>query len=260
MLKVTNEIREAARQLLSRHNARDEERADVRYEIGPKIAKTQAAEMGWTAQTGWRPNKARVREAAAREAPTDRAMRKRLEAIAEGKRKLIDRVWWSKVHPNVERAKIDKMEALADPARNDNKHERQVAAAKLAAAKARRTPGMRPAPPPLPEDPAEWERRRRKTKTRQVPQPLHRLSDSGAVPAKPKSDSVAAIKMTAEIREAMRRSDSKLKALNERRTAERAAKRANLKCQTCGKPLAAQRPTARYCNATCRSQAWRAQL
>jgi hypothetical protein len=33
--------------------------------------------------------------------------------------------------------------------------------------------------------------------------------------------------------------------------------RAGLKCQNCGKPLAAQRATARYCGSTCRSQARR---
>jgi hypothetical protein len=48
-----------------------------------------------------------------------------------------------------------------------------------------------------------------------------------------------------------------LKTLNERRAAKRAAQRAGLKCQSCGKPLAARRVTARYCNVTCRSQAWR---
>ena len=40
----------------------------------------------------------------------------------------------------------------------------------------------------------------------------------------------------------------KLKALSEQR--------AGLRCQCCGKLLAARRATARYCNATCRSQAW----
>ena len=56
---------------------------------------------------------------------------------------------------------------------------------------------------------------------------------------------------------AMPVSVARLKALNERRAAKRSAKRASLKCQTCGKPLAARRATARYCNVTCRSQAWR---
>ena len=49
-----------------------------------------------------------------------------------------------------------------------------------------------------------------------------------------------------------------LKELNERRAAKRALKRASLKCQSCGNPLTAQRATARYCNATCRSRVWRA--
>jgi hypothetical protein len=200
LLKVTSEIREAARRLLTRHNA-------------------------------------------AREHPADK---KRLEAIADGKRKLIDADWWRKVHGNIDRAKLDKIAALADPARNANEHERRVAATKLASAKARRRPGMGSEPPPLPTNLSEWVRvrRPRKTKTAPSPQPqpdpkvtsvILELSDS-ATPVQA-SDSVA-----------------RLKALNERR----AAKRASLKCQSCGEPLAARRVTARYCNATCRSQAWRA--
>lgn len=34
-------------------------------------------------------------------------------------------------------------------------------------------------------------------------------------------------------------------------------KRVGLKCRACGKPLAAERSTARYCGPTCRSRAWR---
>jgi hypothetical protein len=52
-------------------------------------------------------------------------------------------------------------------------------------------------------------------------------------------------------------SRKRLEALNARRTAQRAANRTGLVCQQCGKPLSAQRPTARYCGPTCRSQAWR---
>jgi hypothetical protein len=193
MLKVTDEIREAARRLLTRHLAGD--------------------------------------------------VRKLLEAIVDGKRKLIDENWWRKAHGDVDRAKLDKLAALADPTRNTNEHERQVASDKLAAAKARRPPGARPEPPPLPTNLSGWVRKPRKTKTVLSPNPkvtpvILELSDSVA-PVQT-SDSVA-----------------RLKALNERRAAGRAAKRASLKCQSCGKPLAARRVTARYCNATCRSQAWR---
>jgi hypothetical protein len=196
MLKVTDEIREAARRLLTRHLAGD--------------------------------------------------VRKLLEAIVDGKRKLIDENWWRKAHGDVDRAKLDKLAALADPTRNTNEHERQVASAKLAAAKVRRPPGMEPEPPPLPANLSEWVRVRRPRKTKTVPSPqpqpdpvILELSDS----ATPLQTSVSV---------------ARLKALNERRAAGRAAKRASLKCQSCGKPLAARRVTARYCNATCRSQAWRA--
>jgi hypothetical protein len=134
---------------------------------------------------------------------------------------------------------------MADPARNDKEHERANAARKLAEFKSRRAPGMRPQPPPLAKSAAEWIRRRKvKTPPRMPPQPSSRskLSDSVADPIKQHpSDSVAGHKVS-----------------NKQRTAARAAKRTGLKCQSCGKPLvAAQRATARYCNATCRSQAWR---
>lgn len=51
---------------------------------------------------------------------------------------------------------------------------------------------------------------------------------------------------------------ARLDVLNQHRAARRAEKRIGLKCQACGKPLAARRATARYCSVTCRSQAWRA--
>src|SRR6202041_56745 len=108
--------------------------------------------------------------------------------------------------------------------------------AKLAAAKTRQPPGI-PSPPPLPTNPADWERRLRKTKTRPSPQPSRRLSDS--VASASMSDSVAST-----------HAFDKLKALNEQRAARRAEKRTGLKCQTCGKPLDARRATARYCSPT----------
>ena len=178
--------------------------------------------------------------------------RSRIKAIAEGKRKLIDGGWWREVYRDIDRAKLDKIAAMADPARNSSEHERQVATAKLAAVKARRPPGMRPEPPPLPENLSEWiDRRKRKIKTPRTPQRSRRRSDSVAAA----SDNVApSAKRMSAVASAP---DSDRRALNARRTAQRAAKRAGLKCQTCGKPLAARRVTARYCNVTCRSQAWR---
>ncbi len=41
------------------------------------------------------------------------------------------------------------------------------------------------------------------------------------------------------------------------RKVQRAAARASLTCRQCGKPLNAERPTARFCGPTCRSQMWR---
>jgi hypothetical protein len=51
---------------------------------------------------------------------------------------------------------------------------------------------------------------------------------------------------------------AQLKALNEGRAAKRAAARQGRTCAGCGKPINAQRSTARFCGPTCRSRAWRA--
>jgi len=244
-IKITDEVRAKARQLLDRHNAAEKDRAEARYQAGLKQAEAAVEYYGRGA-----PNKPYIRKEADHERPADRDMRKRLEAIVNGKRKLIDAEWWRKVHGDVDRAKLDKIAALADPARNSSEHERAVASSKLASAKAKRPPGFRPEPPPLPTV-AEWDAMRRarsgaKRQTKTTPLQSPKLSDSVAVAHT--SDSVAAsAKQTPD-------SVATLKTLNERR----AAKRANLKCQVCGKPLAAQRVTARFCSVTCRSQAWRA--
>jgi hypothetical protein len=50
---------------------------------------------------------------------------------------------------------------------------------------------------------------------------------------------------------------ARLRALNVKRAADRAAARAGRKCEVCGKLLQAQRPTARFCGPTCRSKAFR---
>ena len=85
-----------------------------------------------------------------------------LDAIAGGKRKQIDGRWWKEIHHYVvDQPKLDKLSRLADPARNPNPHERDVARAKLAGFKAKRPPGLRPEPPPLPKTWAEWEARRK---------------------------------------------------------------------------------------------------
>ena len=50
---------------------------------------------------------------------------------------------------------------------------------------------------------------------------------------------------------------TRLARLNEDRAATRKGWRAGRKCSQCGKPLGAQRATARYCSSTCRSRARR---
>jgi hypothetical protein len=67
--------------------------------------------------------------------------RNKLTDIAEGKRKQVDALWWDKLHAPVNRDKLDKLQRLADPARNPSEHERTVAARKFASFKARTAPG-----------------------------------------------------------------------------------------------------------------------
>jgi hypothetical protein len=208
---------------------------------------------------------AALRLATERDARLDTADRKALTAIADDNRKLIDASWWKGVHGVVGRVKLDKLKAMADAKRNPNEHERSTAATKLAELEGRRPPGLRPKPPPLPRSAEEWEARRKQPKTGPASEPPARrkLPSSGSV-AKlhPVSDSVATAVSSDSVAKAARPvSDSvaKLRALNAKRTAKRAAALTGLKCQTCGNPLsAAQRVTARFCGPTCRSKAFRA--
>jgi hypothetical protein len=93
----------------------------------------------------------------------DGSERDLLTKVSNGKRKLIDGGWWRERHHDiVNQPKRAKLAALADPAHNDNVHERAVAATMLAKFKDRRPPGLHPEPPPLPRTLAEWDARRRK--------------------------------------------------------------------------------------------------
>jgi hypothetical protein len=80
----------------------------------------------------------------------DRPDRELLTAIADGKRKLIRGDWWVNHFKVVDRTKLDKLQRMADPARNPMEHERETAARMLGEFKGRRAPGLGPEPPPLP--------------------------------------------------------------------------------------------------------------
>ena len=56
--------------------------------------------------------------------------RERLEAIVEGQRKWIDARWWISLQA-IDQARLDKLRRLADPKLNDNENERLAAEAKL---------------------------------------------------------------------------------------------------------------------------------
>lgn len=88
----------------------------------------------------------------------NRPDRDRLAAIADGTRKRIDALWWDRIHKVVDQVKLDKLQRLADPARNPMEHERAVAGRKLDELKARKPPGSRPEPRPLPDRIEDWVR------------------------------------------------------------------------------------------------------
>jgi hypothetical protein len=100
-----------------------------------------------------------------------------LATIANGKRKSIRAHWWVKHFKVVDRIKLDKLQRMADPARNPMEHERATAARKLDEFKGRRPPGMPPQPPPLPSRVELWERKlKRDRKGRPAPQTSPRRS------------------------------------------------------------------------------------
>jgi len=112
----------------------------------------------------------------------DRSDRDRLAAIAGGKRKQLDALWWKKLHRVVDQNKLGKIAGLADLAGNPNAHERAVAAAKLKAFKGRVPPGLLREPPPLPSRIEDW---KRKPSKRQPARPSRR-GLLGGVNEKPK--------------------------------------------------------------------------
>lgn len=74
-----------------------------------------------------------------------------LTAIADGTRKQIRPQKWTKHFARVDQMKLDKLERMADPARNPMAHERAIAADMVVKFQAGRAPGLPPEPPPLPD-------------------------------------------------------------------------------------------------------------
>jgi hypothetical protein len=141
MLRITEEIREAARRLL-------------------KAAELPEAQYYKTA------TRKRVVALASKLDPDDH---ERLTAIANGKRKQIDGRWWNEIHHVVvDQAKLAKIAALANDERN-NPHQRAVAQTKLKEFKAKRPPGARPPSPPVPKTWAEWVAHRAEWDARRKP-------------------------------------------------------------------------------------------
>jgi hypothetical protein len=151
-LKITEEIREAARKLLKLKLGADEMREAKRYLMRSSGYKLSLAN------------------------------RCRLEDIVSGKRKVIDALWWNRIHEVVDQSKLDKLERLADPARNSSEHERELAGRKAAELKARRPPGAPPQAPPLPDNIADFVRMRKPSKRRPAPQSDGGVNRRAALP------------------------------------------------------------------------------
>jgi hypothetical protein len=210
--------------------------------------------------------------------------RQRLEAIAGWARKAppatVDVQWWRQVHgltreqivqtlTEKDRVKDEQIAALADPARNPNPHQREVAAKKLAerAAKRARASGK-----PLPHAPgleeydrqeaaykaalAAWRERRR----RELDEMGRQFRE--AVAARKAASKGGRRRVSEDVtKEAPQpgpgRTPPRVAAANARRAAERAKTRAGLYCEHCGKPLAAGKANARFCSGRCRTAYWR---
>jgi hypothetical protein len=124
-MKVTDEIREAARRL-ERSSRRNSRKLPEGFDLSSDISEYYKV-LGDDLF-----------------APIDYDAMK-LNTIADGKQKTIDPDWWQRVHrTHLDRGKRDKLSALADPNRNTNEHERRVAANMLAQYnKARSVPGLK---------------------------------------------------------------------------------------------------------------------
>jgi hypothetical protein len=210
--------------------------------------------------------------------------RTKLRQIITGKIKSIDVDWWRgengvrewQVTAKAERdfkEKLAALKAMSDPARNPNAHERgvaQAAFARLEAAGPPKTPGLRSAPG-LEDYDREIAQRLAARRAEMDAAFKAAKARRDAAMRKAATDSVAPTRPTLRAATGKATTDSvagpaRGKATTNsvagqdwlvRRTAQRTRARAGLKCVQCGKPLNAQRPTARFCSATCRSQAFR---
>ena len=77
--------------------------------------------------------------------------RKKLQSIIDGERKVLDVAWWRKlfggerVAREADDQRLEKLQAMADPARNSNAHERAAAQSKIdgfKASKPKSAPGL----------------------------------------------------------------------------------------------------------------------
>src|SRR5215469_4442722 len=197
MLTITEEMREAARKLL-------------------KAAELPAGAYNYVSDLA----KRKQLQAVGKLNRTDRDL---LTAIANGTRKRIDGRWWKEIHHYVvNQPRLDKLSRLADPARNDNPHERDLARARLAGFKAKRPPGLPPEGRPLPKSPEEWAEAKRQATEARKRQRKAVVGATDSVATKPATNSVAARPRLT--------TDSVAKGWRARRTAAREQTRAGLRC------------------------------
>jgi hypothetical protein len=193
MLTITEEMRKSARKLLKAAKLTEDEYRQLAAKFSRPNVKTHI-NLADPKQLAY----CELLEAA-KLTVTDHKL---LDDIANGTRKVIDERWWKEMHHAVAQDKLDKLSRLADPALNDNPHERDLASAKFAEFKGRRPPGARPEPRPLPKNWDEWVRKRkpsaksakRKTDTTDSVAPRPRLTTNSVAASKghsPATDSVA---------------------------------------------------------------------
>jgi hypothetical protein len=68
--------------------------------------------------------------------------RAKLRRIISGEVKSIGSEWWRQVNDAANRRKLEKISAMADPARNPSEHQRRVAEAMIAKLRAASPPGL----------------------------------------------------------------------------------------------------------------------
>jgi hypothetical protein len=202
----------------------------------------------------------------------DGYQRELLRKIVGGKIKNIDIDKWRRLFEAVDQQKLDKLAALADPARNPNGHERANAERALAKLRAKSAPGLeeidRAAAAQkrwwrevLAEKQREWAEEERRAAAAKARSETVTPCPSGKTTAKAsRSETVTPPPKGATTTETPRYGSGagRARAFNAYRAKVRRRSREGLRCAFCEKAFTATRSHARYCSDACRQAAHRA--